>query len=58
MNIAELNQKLKEELKQYQEGGEMEDEEEEAARKKREEFRKKRAQHYNEFQMIQQMRQK
>lgn len=57
LNIAELNAKLKEELDQFHQGGDMKDEEEEEAQRKKEEFKKKRAQHYNEFKLIQKMKQ-
>ena len=60
VDIAQLNAQLKEEMDKYRinkGGNSMEDEDEEAERKKREEFKKKRAQHYNEFQMIQKMKQ-
>lgn len=57
INLSELNAKLEEELKRSRQEGAMQDEDEQAQRKKREDFKKKRANHYNQFKAIQQMRQ-
>lgn len=61
INIEELNAKLKSELEQFRGNNEdengMQDEDEELRKKKKEQFKKMRAQHYNQFKLIQKMKQ-